>query len=54
MLDYFFERYIADNAKSPVAFWDWVETLYDQDEVNKSFRAKGWANRLVNEFLKRE
>jgi len=54
VLDYFFERYLADNAKRPIAFWDWVETVYDADELKRSFSAKGWANRIVNSVLRRE
>ena len=54
VLDYFFERYLADNARTPIAFWDWVETKYDADEVNSSFRASSFANRLVNGVLHRE
>lgn len=54
ILDYFFERYIADNAKSPIPFFDWVETVYDPEELKRNFRANGWANRLVNGVLRRE
>ena len=54
VLDYMFERYLSDNAKTPIAFWDWVETVYDPVEVNNTFKAKGWANRLVNGVLHRE
>lgn len=54
ILDYFFERYLEDNAKSPIAFEDWVETVYDPDELKRSFKAKGWANRIVNSILRRE
>jgi protein tyrosine phosphatase (PTP) superfamily phosphohydrolase (DUF442 family) len=54
ILDYFFERYLADNASDPVAFIRWVRRRYDPDELRRSFRAKGWANRLVNGILKRE
>ncbi len=54
VLDYFFDRYIEANAKAPIAFFDWVETAYDPDEVQRSFHAVGWANRLVNGVLKRE
>ena len=54
VLDYFFERYQADNARQPIAFWDWVDTRYDQDEVTRSFKSKGWANRVVNDLLHRE
>lgn len=54
VLDYFFERYLADNAAHAMPFMEWVETVYDPDEVKRTFRAKGWANRLVNSILKRE
>lgn len=54
VLDYFFERYLADNARDPIEFWTWVETVYDPDELKHSFRAKGWANRIVNSILDRE
>ena len=54
VLDYFYERYLADNEKNPISFFEWVETVYDPDEVKSSFHANGWANRLVNSILKRE
>ena len=54
ILDYVFERYLEDNDRAPIAFWDWIETVYDADEINSTFRAKGWANRLVNGILDRE
>ncbi|HRY05966.1 MAG TPA: sulfur transferase domain-containing protein [Hyphomicrobiaceae bacterium] len=54
VLDYFFERYLEDNARRPMPFLEWVETAYDPDEVKSTFRAKGWANRLVNSILRRE
>ena len=54
VLDYMFERYLLDNAKRPMAFWDWVDTVYDPDEINRTFKASGWANRLVNGVLHRE
>lgn len=54
VLDYFFERYMADNAAAPISFWDWVDTRYDQNEVTTSFKAKSWANRVVNNLLHRE
>ena len=54
VLDAVFERYLADNAESPVAFWDWVDTRYDPDEVNRTFKANSVANRLVNGILRRE
>lgn len=54
VLDYFFERYLVDNARQPMPFLEWAETVYDPDEVKRTFRAKGWANRLVNSVLRRE
>ncbi|MGH1418779.1 MAG: fused DSP-PTPase phosphatase/NAD kinase-like protein [Hyphomicrobiaceae bacterium] len=54
VLDYFFERYLADNEKSAISFVDWLSTHYDPDEVKATFMAKGWANRIVNSILRRE
>jgi protein tyrosine/serine phosphatase len=54
VLDYVFDRYVLDNEKSPIGFWDWVETVYDPQDLNRTFRANGWANRLVNGVLHRE
>ena len=54
VLDYFFERYLADNAKKPVPFLEWVDTIYDPEELKRSFRSRGWANRVVNSVLRRE
>jgi protein tyrosine/serine phosphatase len=58
VLDYFFERYLADNDRRPMPFFEWVETVYDAEEVKRTFDAQGWskrwANRLVNGVLRRE
>lgn len=54
VLDAVFHRYLADEARTGIAFWDWVETVYDAREVNSTFKARGWANRLVNNILNRE
>ena len=54
VLDAFFERYLADTRDRPMAFFDWVETVYDPDELKASFQANGFANRIVNSILRRE
>lgn len=54
VLDAFFERYLKDCEDRPMAFYDWVETVYDADDVKQSFVANGWSNRLVNTILRRE
>jgi protein tyrosine phosphatase (PTP) superfamily phosphohydrolase (DUF442 family) len=54
ILDYFFERYLADNAVRPMPFFEWVDTVYDPEELRATFRSKGWANRIVDSVLRRE
>jgi protein tyrosine/serine phosphatase len=54
ILDYFFDRYVADNEEQPISFMDWVETHYDSEEVTATFKSNGWANRFVNTVLQRE
>jgi protein tyrosine phosphatase (PTP) superfamily phosphohydrolase (DUF442 family) len=54
VLDAFFERYLSDTAQRPMPFFEWVDTVYDPDELKRSFIAKGWANRIVNGILRRE
>lgn len=54
ILDFFFERYLAANAVTPIAFFDWVETAYDPDEIKRAFVASRWANTLTNRILRRE
>lgn len=54
ILDHFFERYLEHDAKNPIGFFDWVERVYDPDELKRSFAAKGWANVLINGVLRRE
>lgn len=54
VLDAVFEHYLQAKAETGIAFWDWVETVYDPDHVSRTFKAQGWANRLVNGLLRRE
>lgn len=54
VLDYFFDTYVAANARQPIDLLDWMQTAYDANELKSTFVAKGWANRVVNSLLKRE
>lgn len=54
VLDAFFERYLADTAASPIAFWTWVEEMYDPADLDRSFKGKSWATRIVRNVLRRE
>jgi protein tyrosine/serine phosphatase len=54
VLDRFFETYLEDNARQAMPFMEWVDKVYDSRELKRSFRASGWARRLVDQVLKRE
>lgn len=54
VIDFFYESYIAANARSPIAFLDWVDRHYDRDKLDASFK-ESWAwGILVNYILRRE
>jgi protein tyrosine/serine phosphatase len=54
VLDAFFEQYLSHAAQNQIDFFDWVERHYDPAELKQSFRSRGWANRLVDGWLRRE
>lgn len=54
ILDHFFECYLAYDRDKPTPFFEWVATVYEADEVKRSFHAKGWANLVANRLLRRE
>lgn len=54
VLDYVFQLYLEHNTHTPMPFFQWVDTVYDPDQVKATFVAKGWANRIVNSILRRE
>jgi hypothetical protein len=35
-------------------FLEWVDAVYDPDELKRTFRSSNWARRLVDQVLKRE
>jgi protein tyrosine/serine phosphatase len=54
ILDRFFEKYLEDNKRQPIPFFEWLDTVYDPDQLKHEFHAQGWARRLVDQVLKRE
>lgn len=54
MIDFFFNRYLAETKKTPKPFIDWVEQDYDQPTVKAAFMGEWWANILVDKILRRE
>ena len=53
LLDAFFAAYIPYEDQG-MDFFDWVDTIYDPDEVTRNFQAKGWAVRLTDSILRHE
>lgn len=54
VIDYFFERYIAETKANRKPFLAWVEEDYDQQAVKGAFIGEWWANVLVDKILQRE
>lgn len=53
MLDSFFEAYAPYEAQG-MAFFDWVDTIYDPQALHDAFMARPWAEKLVDGILRRE
>ena len=53
LLDAFLSAYIPYESEG-MPFFEWVETIYDPQSLQANFMATGWANRLVDDILKRE
>ena len=47
MLDSFFEAYAPYEAQG-MAFFDWVDTIYDPQALHDEFMARPWAEKLVD------
>jgi len=54
VLHFLIERYAADNARSPMSFRQWVETVYDARALMAEYRSGGVADFLVDRLLRRE
>jgi protein tyrosine/serine phosphatase len=55
VLDYTFERYLAEGEPAGLSFIEWVESpAYDPDAIKADFRAKWWGNFFTERLLKRE
>jgi len=54
ILDRFFELYRDEGEARGLPFLEWVETRYDPQAVQSSFKAGFWSNLLVDRLLKRE
>ena len=55
VLDYTFERYLAEGEPAGLSFVEWVESpAYQPDAMKADFRAKWWGNFFTERLLKRE
>jgi protein tyrosine/serine phosphatase len=54
ILDHVFDAYLADAAKTPIAFYDWIETVYDPEQITRELHSSRWANRIVDKVFRRE
>jgi protein tyrosine/serine phosphatase len=56
-LAYFFRRYLEDDARSPIAFIDWVRTRYDAEAMTADFEKQKksiFGTWFIDKLLKRE
>ena len=53
LLDAFFAAYIPYEDQG-MPFFDWVDKIYDPDQLTADFMAKGWAVQLTDIILRRE
>jgi protein tyrosine/serine phosphatase len=55
VLDYIFERYLAEGEPAGLSFEDWVQSpAYDPQTLKADFRANWWGTLLTERLLKRE
>jgi len=55
VLDYIFERYLAEGEPAGLSFVDWVASpAYDPVKLKAEFRAQWWGKLLTDRILRRE
>jgi protein tyrosine/serine phosphatase len=54
ILDAFFEEYAAAARRSGKPFLDWLREDYDEAALRERFQSRPWADRLMDQVLRRE
>ena len=54
LLDAFFEAYLRDGESQDLSFIEWVDTVYDADQVKRDFLDSGGARLGLDRLLRRE
>jgi protein tyrosine/serine phosphatase len=53
-LDYFIDRFLAEEAATGIGFWEWVDTKLDAQQLRRDFKSRKWADVLTDDVLRRE
>jgi protein tyrosine phosphatase (PTP) superfamily phosphohydrolase (DUF442 family) len=48
ILDHFLECYLEHHGREGTEFFEWVERVYDRDQVTRSFEALSWRQRFTH------
>jgi protein tyrosine/serine phosphatase len=55
VLDYTFERYLAEGEPAGLSFYEWVQTsAYDPKGMKATFQSQMWGRLLTESLLRRE
>jgi protein tyrosine/serine phosphatase len=54
ILDEFFDMYRREGEANGIPFLTWIETRYDAEALERSFRPGFWSNLLVDRIMRRE
>ncbi|GAA5162024.1 tyrosine-protein phosphatase [Viridibacterium curvum] len=54
VLDYFFEKYLADAQNAPITFEEWLTKQYDREQLKQTFKVRGLSDFFVDKVLHRE
>ena len=54
ILDFFFERFLADKGDTDLQFMDWVENIYDREALKSQFKSGRVGGLITEGILRRE
>ena len=54
VIDFFFERFLAEGEETAAGFAHWVDTRYDRDALEAEFQEDWLAGLIINFILRRE
>lgn len=54
ILDLFFEKYISDQQKRPMPFMQWVDEVYNPEELDAAFKRPSLMRTIIDVIIRRE